>query len=151
MRHHPVPPQEEDIVRLGVEDVSLEVAHQRPLLGRVGLAQHLVVEVDLLGALKICVIGGVDRAWQVSLDVEERVDDALAVAGHTHVEIAVAKRFEPWPGGYDALRDLEPDLAPLVDDPGPIILVGLIDIPVEQLKAEPFGPGILQETLSLGP
>src|SRR5437762_3805202 len=49
MWHHPIPPQQKDIVRLDVEDVFLEVAHQHPLLYGIGLAQHLVVEIDLLG------------------------------------------------------------------------------------------------------
>src|SRR5262245_8669992 len=48
---------------------KLEISYQRPLFRRVGLAQPLVVEVDLLGILKVSVVCGVDRAGQVPLNV----------------------------------------------------------------------------------
>src|SRR5205807_10428831 len=101
--------------------------------------------------LEIGVVCRVYRAREIPLHVEERVDDALAIAGHTDVEIPVAQRVEPRPGRHDALGDFEPDLAPLVDDPGPIVLIGLIDIPVQRFEAEPLGPGLLQQALRLCP
>src|SRR5439155_9944535 len=60
MRYHPIPPQEENLVCFGVEHVFLEVAHQRPLPRRVGLAQHLVVEIDLLRVLEVSVVCGIN-------------------------------------------------------------------------------------------
>src|SRR5216683_2905514 len=46
VRNRPVPPQQEDLVRLGIEDMLLERAHQGALPGGVGLTQYLVVEID---------------------------------------------------------------------------------------------------------
>ena len=67
----------------------------------------------------------------------------------THdVEIAAAHRVEPRAGRHDLLRHLEPDLAPLVDQPGADIFVGLVDIAVEQLEAEALGAGFLQAAAS---
>src|SRR3984893_5918464 len=85
--NHAVVPKQKDRVRLSVEHIFLEIPYQRPLFRRVGLAQHLVVEVDLLGVLKVSVVCGVDRARQVPLHVEHRVDDALAIAGQDGVEL----------------------------------------------------------------
>src|SRR5207249_3228426 len=59
--YHPVPPQQENFVRFGVEHVFLEVAHQCTLLHRIGLAQHLVVKIDLLGVLEVSVVCRIDR------------------------------------------------------------------------------------------
>src|SRR6267143_1060762 len=145
--NHPVVPKQKDRVRLSVEHIFLEIPYQRPLFRRVGLAQHLVVEVDLLGVLKVSVVCGVDRARQVPLHVEHRVDDALAIAGQDGVEIAAAHCFEIWTCRHHALGDVDTDLAPLVDHPSGIVFIGLVDIAVQQLKAEPFGAGVLQETL----
>src|SRR5580704_10958428 len=147
--NHPVVPKQKDRVRLSVEHIFLEIPYQRPLFRRVGLAQHLVVEVDLLGVLKVSVVCGVDRARQVPLHVEHRVDDALAIAGQDGVEIAAAHCFEIWTCRHHALGDVDTDLAPLVDHPSGIVFIGLVDIAVQQLKAEPFGAGVLQETLRL--
>src|SRR5882757_44139 len=135
--NHPVVPKQKDCVRLSVEHIFLEIPYQRPLFRRVGLAQHLVVEVDLLGVLKVSVVCGVDRARQVPLHVEHRVDDTLAIAGQNGVEIAAAHCFEIWTCRHNALDDVDTDLAPLVDHPSGIVFIGLVDIAVQQLKAEP--------------
>src|SRR5271166_3110353 len=42
----PIPPQHPDRMGLGIYREFLELAHQGALLGKVGLAQHLVIEVD---------------------------------------------------------------------------------------------------------
>ena len=62
VRHHPVPPQQKDLVRLGVEHVFLELAHQRALLREIGLAQHLVVERRPPAGRRIAVVRGIDRS-----------------------------------------------------------------------------------------
>ena len=63
-------------MRLAIEHMLLEGAHQGALFAEVGLAQHLVVEIDRPLVLKLAVVGTV--GWQVSLHVEQRVDDATA-------------------------------------------------------------------------
>ena len=80
---------------------------------------------------------------QVFADIGERIDDVLAIALGGDVEIAAAHRLEPRPGRQYPLGDVQADLAPLVDDPDPVIFIGLIDVAVEQFEAEPFGPGLL--------
>src|SRR5438477_8456686 len=60
--HDAVPPQRIDLVRLLIEHVILEFAHQGALLLRVGLVQHRVVELDLARILVVAVILTVDRA-----------------------------------------------------------------------------------------
>src|SRR5215471_15304539 len=149
VRNHPVIPQQKDRVRLGIEHVFLEVADQRPLLRRVGLAQRLIVEVDRFGILEVSVICGVDRARQVPLHVERCIDHALAISSQHCFEIATAHCFEIWTCRHYALGDVDTDLAPLVDYPSGVVFIGLVDIAVQQLKAEPLGSGLLQETLRL--
>jgi|SRR5919109_888626 hypothetical protein len=100
---------------LVVEYIFLKVARQVTLLHRTGLAQYRLIEIDLVLILKISVILGEDRARQVFLDVDHRVDDALTIALEGHVETAVAHRFEPRTDWHHALRHVEADLAPLVD------------------------------------
>src|SRR5262249_23530793 len=54
-------------------------------------------------------------------------------------------------GRHHALGNLESDLAPLVDHPSGVVFVGLVDITVQQLKAEPLGLRLPQETPRLPP
>ena len=54
------------------------------------------------------------------MHVEQRVDHAIA--------IAVPHRFEPGAGRQDPLRDVKADLAPLVDYPGRVVFVRLVDV-----------------------
>src|ERR1700719_5296229 len=84
-------------------------------------------------------------------DVEERVDDRLAVEVHRYVKGAAAQPFEERTRRQYALRDMEPDLAPLVDQPGGDIFIGLVDVAVQQLELQPFGAGLLQQSLGLRP
>ena len=88
---------------------------------------------------------------QVFADIGERIDDVLAIALGRDVEIAAAHRLEPRPGRQHPLGDVQSDLAPLVDDPDAVVFIGLIDVAVQQLEAEPFGAGLLQQPPRLGP
>jgi hypothetical protein len=67
------------------------------------------------------------------------------------IEIAVAHRLEPWPGGQHPLLHLQSNFAPLVDKPGRHVFEGLIDVAVEELEGKPLGPGILQQSPRFGP
>ncbi len=112
--------------------------------------QHRLIEIDLLLVLVVAVVLGIDRMRQELADVEQRIDHGLAVEVDRHVEGAAAQRVEERTGRQHALRDLEPDLAPLVDHPGGDILVGLVDVAVHQLEFEPLGARLLQQALRLG-
>src|SRR5260370_35320594 len=79
IRNNPVPPHQVERVGLVLEDVFLELAHQRPLARRVGLPQHLLVQLDLLTVLEKFVISAVVGAGQLWLDVEQGVDEPLTV------------------------------------------------------------------------
>ena len=61
VRHHPVPPQQKDLVRLIIEHAFLEIAHQRALLREVRLVQHPVVESQPLLVLELSVVRGIIR------------------------------------------------------------------------------------------
>ena len=76
----------------------------RPLLRRIGLVQQRLVEVDVLLVLVIPVILGVDRVRQELADVHQRIDQALAVEVHRHVERIVAQRVEERAGRQHLLR-----------------------------------------------
>src|SRR6516165_10196934 len=138
-------PQQEYLVGLVVENVFLEVAHQGPLLGELGFMQHPIVQIDFLLVLELAIARDVDRMRQISLDVEQWVNHTVAIAIHGSVEVAIAHRFEPRAGRQDPLRDMKPDLAPLIDYPGRVVFIGLVDIAVHQLKAEPLGPRFVQQ------
>ena len=137
-------------MRLFVEDVFLQLAHQLALPRRIGLAQHLVVKRDFGGILVMSVILGRNRGRQYLLHIERRVDDAPAGRLDDDIEIAVAHCVEPRAGRHDLLRHLETHFAPLVDQPGGDVFVRLIDIAVEELEGEPLGAGLLQEAPRLG-
>src|SRR5438067_6693478 len=65
--HDAIPPQKKDRVRLVVQHVLLEAAHQRALLRRVGLGQHLLIEFDLARIFVEAEILRLDRVGQVAL------------------------------------------------------------------------------------
>src|SRR5216683_5980470 len=140
--HDPVPPQHPNHMGLFVEHVFFEPAHQLALLLGIGLVQHLVVKIDLLWVVVISVILAVDRGGQGLLHIEQWIDQAVAGGFENDIELAVAHRLEPWARGYDALLHLQPDLAPLVDQPGRDIFEWLVDIAVEELKGQPLGPSL---------
>src|SRR5439155_437650 len=57
----PVPPQHRKLVRLAVDHVFLEIAHQGALPRRVGLVQHFLIEIDLFLIVIVPVVLGEDR------------------------------------------------------------------------------------------
>src|SRR5215472_2667123 len=126
---------------LVVEHVFLEIARQRSLLRQIGLAQHLVVEIDLLGVIEISIVCRIDRTRQVPLQIDERVDHALAVAVQADLKIAVAQCFKPWTDRQHPLGHRETDLAPLI--------LGMVAYNLCQLyhRAEPIGLRILHVLL----
>src|SRR5262249_50359294 len=85
------------------------------------------------------------------LNIKRWVWHIVAIADESYLEVTLAHCVEPWSGRDYALCDLEPDLAPLVEYPGAIILVGLIHIAVQQLKTQTFGPSLLKEPPRRGP
>src|SRR5262249_11536184 len=97
------------------------------------------------------IVSSIDRGRQISLHVEQWVDHTLAVADDTDVEIPLPERLKPGTGRHHALCHMKADLAPVVDDPGRIVFVRLVDIAVEQLEAEPFGPCVFQQASRLCP
>src|ERR1700757_5135257 len=125
----PIPPQHRELVRFGIDHVLLEFSHQTTLLGRIRLVEHCLVKLDFLWIVVISIILGINRARQDLLRVKQRVDHARTISFEHDVEIATAHCFEPRAGRHDALRCLEPDLAPFIDQPSPDIFIGLVDIP----------------------
>ena len=53
-------------------------------------------------------------------------------------------------GGRHPLRHLDADFLPFIDQPSADIFIGLIDIAVQQLEAEPFGVGLFQQLFRFG-
>src|SRR5260370_42000726 len=51
-----IPPQYPNLVGLCIEHIFLEIAHQSALLGEFGLAQHLVVEINLHRAFIVAIL-----------------------------------------------------------------------------------------------
>jgi hypothetical protein len=64
------------------------------LLGEVGFAQHLVVEIDLDLVFELAVVRLVERARQVRLDIHQRVGDAVAIRAGKDLEIAASQSVE---------------------------------------------------------
>jgi hypothetical protein len=60
------------------------------------------------------------------------------------VEISAAHYVEPEARRHHALRHVQPDLAPLVDEPNGDVFEGLVDIAVQQFETEPLRSGIFQ-------
>jgi hypothetical protein len=107
VRHDPVPPQHPEHMRLVVEHVFLEPAHRFALPGRVDFAQHLLVELDLGGVFIMPVILGIDGGRQCLLDIERRIDIAVAGRFEHDIEFAIAHRIEPRPARQDPLRHMQ--------------------------------------------
>src|SRR6516165_8005841 len=63
--------------------------------GRVGLVQHLLVEIDFFLVLVIAIVFGEDGVRQILPDIEQRIDHALTIGFEDDVEIAAAYRLEP--------------------------------------------------------
>ncbi len=65
--------------------------HQRALFLGIGLAQHLVVDVEQLRVFVIPVVARVDRGRQIGRDIDRRVDDGVAIAGQPDAEVASSR------------------------------------------------------------
>ena len=65
-------------------------------------------------------------------------------AAGTDCEIAAPQRREPRTGRDDALRYMQADPAPLIDQPGSKVFVRLIDVAVDEFEAEPLDAGLFQ-------
>jgi len=74
---------------------------------------------------------------------------AVAIRSGIDLEITAPQSLQVGAGRDHPLRNLEPDLAPFVDEPGADKLVGLVDPAVQQLETQPIGSSLLQETLWL--
>src|SRR5438105_11095724 len=99
VRHDPVPPQRRDVMYLIVERVPFEGPHQCALPRRIGLVQHFLIEIDRRRVVKVSVLLGEDRGGLVFADIEQRVDDALAITFERHFEIAATQRLDHGPVG----------------------------------------------------
>jgi len=69
VRNAAEPPHHPDLVRLVVDHVFLEFAHQAALFGRVGLVQHLLVEIDFFLVLVIAIVFVEDGVRQILPDI----------------------------------------------------------------------------------
>src|SRR6516164_2173277 len=95
---------------------------------------------DLGLAAEVEAEGAIGRVWLLPAGYRRRTGGAI-----------LAHRLDPGTGRDDTLRHVEPDFAPLVDQPGRDIFVGLVDVAVQQLEAEAIGPRLLQQPPRLGP
>src|SRR6516164_3911415 len=143
VRHGPLPPQQVDRMRLLVENVFIELEQIGPLFGLVEFAQLPVIHLDFLRIVKLPEVRVGHRMRQVFADIGERIDDVLTIALGSYIKIAGTHRREPRPCRKHLLGYMQSDLAPLVDDPDPVILIGLINVAVQQSKGQVFGSGFL--------
>src|SRR5215469_3508370 len=142
VRHGAIPIGDPHRVRLSIEDISLEFSHQRALPGRARLMQHLFIERYLVWIFELGVIAAEDRPGKVALYVEHRVRYSVAIGRRDDLEIAAPHCVEPGAGGRHSLLHLDADFLPFIDEPGADIFIGLIDLAVQQLEAEPLGAGL---------
>src|SRR5690349_7938735 len=98
VRHDALPPQQIDRMDLVAEHALLELAHQLALLRFVEFTQHPLVQLRQLRVLEIAVIRFRDRTWEVFADIDERIDDILAVPLGRYRETAVAQCLKPRAG-----------------------------------------------------
>src|SRR6516164_2348807 len=147
VRHGAIPIGDPHRVGLGIEDISLEFSYQRALPGWVRLVQYLFVERHLVWIFELGVIAAEDRPGKVALYVERRVRYSVAVGRRDDLEIAAPHCVEPGAGGRHPLRHLDADFLPFIDQPSADIFIGLIDVAVQQLEAEPLGAGLFQQLL----
>jgi hypothetical protein len=64
------------------------------------------------------------------------------------VEISAAHRVEPGARRHHAPRHVQPDLAPLVDEPSGNVFEGLVDIAVQQFETETLRSGPFDRRLA---
>ena len=138
-----VPPQRDGAMGLLIHHPLLVGPHQPLLLGHIARPVHGVVQLDQLRILELAVlIAGVRPEPG---DVDQRIDDRLAVELHRHVELALAQQREERAGGFHLLLDGDADLLPLVDQPDAQRRVGLVDGAVGQRELEVGDTGLLQQ------
>src|SRR5436305_1644588 len=77
------------------------------------------------------------------------IDDAMAGGLDRDIEVAAAQCFVPRTARHGALGDVQPDLAPFIDQPGANVFVRLVNVAVQQLEADPLGAGLLQQAARL--
>ena len=65
------------------------------------------------------------------------------------IEVATAQCLVPGATRHRALRYVQPDLAPFIDQPGANVFVRLVNVAVQQLEADPLGAGLLQQAARL--
>ncbi len=93
-------------MRLFVQDTLVELEGQFALLRDIGLAQQLVVDTIEFRIFVIAVIRGADRVRLPGLDVDDRVDDAVAIAAGRDGKITAAQAGKPRTARHDLLRYL---------------------------------------------
>src|SRR5262245_28794973 len=69
----PVPPESHDFMRFIVERMFFVLPHQQALSYRIGLVQHLLIEIDSRGVVEISILLGKCRARLVLADIEHRL------------------------------------------------------------------------------
>src|SRR5262249_38372986 len=119
---------------------SGEVAGIGPVAAGAGIA----------ASFELGIISAEDRAGKVALYVGHRGRYSVAVGRRDDLEIAAPHCVEPGAGGRHPLRDLDADFLPFIDQPSADIFIGLIDVAVQQLEAEPLGAGLFQQLLRFG-
>ena len=136
VRNDPVPPQGEKLMRLFVESPLLELAHDPTLVGGVGGAVYLVEQLvhPTIPVIGLVVAGSV--VGNELGDVEQRVHDRLADVVDGYIERTASERVEIGASWLHPLRHIETNGAPLVDQPSPDDLIGLIDAAVVKLECK---------------
>ena len=90
----------------------------------------------------------VDKGGQILLHIERRVRQAVAIGFKDDVEISAAHCVEPeGPVGHHALCHVQPDLAPLVDEPGGDVFEGLVDMRFNNWKLRLSAPASFKRRL----
>src|SRR5215467_1793557 len=85
-RNEPAPPVRVDVMRPFIQYLLVELEGQRALLCDIGLVQQLVVDTIEFWIFVIAVIRSADRMRLPGLDVDDRVDDAVAIAAGRDLE-----------------------------------------------------------------
>src|SRR5438128_9257100 len=152
VRDDPMPLEGEDVVHLVVEQPLLELPDGPPTLLPIGRAALPLVELveRAIGVAAVVHVADVRR-----LELEERqvrLDDIAAMEVRRDVEISPADLVVERRELERLDLHIEPDLAPLVDEPDSEWLVRVADRPVAEREREPLGHArFLQKTPRLGP
>src|SRR5687768_9509086 len=153
VRHGAMPPEDDDLVRFGIQHVLVELAQQPLELLGVGLVHDLLVQRVDLPVLIAGVLAAGDVVRQELGDVDDRVDHRLAVEVQADVVFLAfaAQRGIEGRRRLDPVLGIQADLAPLIDQPDTEDLVGLLDAAVVQPELEALGhAGFLEQAPRLG-